>query len=235
MTNRKGRFSKYSILVWKAPWGRKRVYKLDFIKIRFLLSRLPLKKVAQMPMAHGLPSVNHHHAKSQWETYDTCCSNDHRCYNSNRPTPLDMFPRIPWTTVHLRCIKLHRPQVNWQLPEQTAILFSLWARLLFKQIFQDLITLPIFTTLKLSALSNKNINYQGYAASVIMSERVWIIAGTMFTEENRSNQSRYLCDFVHHKSHMDWSRSEDQPLRWEAGDSLQALIQVFQAYTASTD
>lgn len=127
MTNRKGWFSKYSILVWKAPWGRKRVYKPGFIKIRFLLSRLPLKKVARMPMAHSPPSVNHR-VKSQWETYDTCCSNDHRCYNSYQPTPLDMFPRIPWTAVHLRCIKLHRPQGNWQLPEQTEILFSLWVR-----------------------------------------------------------------------------------------------------------
>jgi len=46
-----------------------------------------------------------------------------------------------------------------------------------------------------------------------MSERVWINAGTIFTEENRSNQNRYLCEFVHHKSHMDLPRSEDEPPR----------------------
>jgi hypothetical protein len=92
------------------------------------LPRLPLKNVARIPMAHSPPSVNHKRVKSQWKTYDTCCSNDHRCYNSYRPTPLNMYPRIPWTVVHLRCIKLHGPHGKWQLPNQTAILFSLRVR-----------------------------------------------------------------------------------------------------------
>jgi hypothetical protein len=56
--------------------------------------------------------------------------------------------------------------------------FAIKTRLIFTPTFQDLITLPIFTTLKLSALSNENISYQGNAASVIMSEFVWSIAGT---------------------------------------------------------
>jgi hypothetical protein len=47
--------------------------------------------------------------------------------------------------------------------------FAIQTRLLFTLTFQDLITLPIFTTLKLTAVSNENINYQVYAASVIMN------------------------------------------------------------------
>ena len=83
-------------------------------------------------------------------------------------------------------------------------------RFLFTPTFQDLITLPIFATLKLSALSNENTNYHGYAASVIMSESIRGIAGTIFTEEDRSTQNRSLCHFVHHNSHMDWPRKEDE-------------------------
>jgi hypothetical protein len=50
-----------------------------------------------------------------------------------------------------------------------------------------------------------------------MSESVWRIGAVTLTGENWILSH---CHFVRHKSLIDWSASERQPSRWEAGDQL---------------
>jgi hypothetical protein len=44
-----------------------------------------------------------------------------------------------------------------------------------------------------------------------MNEWVWSIDGMILTGEDQK------CHFLHHKFHMDWSGTEPEPVRWEAG------------------